>query len=86
MLAHSERQDVSCLSFLYARITGVLERALYRILARLAKRNNVSLPMKVCDLVEDAHEVQEDRALTAVAEHRKRTFSKKAALLHEQMW
>lgn len=68
------------------RINVVLERPLYDTLARLAGRDNVSLSMKVRDLVKDALEVQEDRALAAVAADRERSFSKKDALSHEQVW
>jgi hypothetical protein len=68
------------------RINVVLERPLYDTLARLAGRDKVSLSMKVRDLVKDALEVEEDRALAAVAEDRERSFSKKDALSHAQTW
>lgn len=54
------------------RILTVLEKPLAGRLARLARRDGVSLSQKVRDLVRDAIERDEDADLLALAEERKR--------------
>ncbi len=41
---------------------------------------------KVRDLVSQALDIQEDVALTGLAEKRERTFDRSAALSHGQVW
>jgi hypothetical protein len=50
------------------RVNVVLEEPLYEGLRLWAKRDKVSLSLKVRDLVKEALESQEDRALTVFAE------------------
>ena len=50
------------------RINVVLEEPLYITVERLAKRDKVSLSLKVRDLVKEALEMEEDAALSAFAE------------------
>lgn len=68
------------------RVNVVLGRRVYDAVARLARRDRVSLSGKMKDLVKDALELQEDTALVELAEARRRTFSRQAALSHEQVW
>ncbi len=68
------------------RINVVLERPLYNIVGRLAERDGVSLSLKVRDLVKEALEIEEDIALSKLAEIREKTFSRKKALKHDEVW
>jgi hypothetical protein len=68
------------------RINVVLEKPLYHTIECLAKREGVSLSLKVRDLVREALETEEDVALSAFAEERERTFKKSKALRHHEVW
>lgn len=68
------------------RINVVLEKPLYQAVERLAVREGVSLSHKVRDLVKEALEIEEDLALAALAEKREKTFSRKKALKHHEVW
>ncbi len=68
------------------RINVALEKPLFNNIERLAKRDGVSLSLKVRDLVREAIEMDEDRALTNVAERREKGFAKAKALKHEEIW
>lgn len=68
------------------RVNVVLEKPLYRKLESLAKRDGVSLSLKLRDLVKEALEMQEDIALSSWAETRERTFKKTTALRHKEVW
>lgn len=68
------------------RINVVLEEPLYATIERLAKRDKVSLSLKVRDLVKEALEIEEDIALSVFAEERERTLRKATALKHNEVW
>jgi len=68
------------------RINVVLEKPLYDNIERLAKKDGVSLSLKVRDLVKEALEIQEDIALSNFAEKREHTFRKKKGLKHTEVW
>ncbi len=68
------------------RVTVVLEEPVYEGLRRWAKRDGVSLSLKVRDLVKEALEVEEDRALVRLGELRERTFDQSKAMTHSQVW
>ncbi len=68
------------------RINVVLEKPLYDNIERLAKKDGVSLSLKVRDLVKEALEIQEDIALSNFAKKRERTFRKTKALKHNEVW
>ncbi len=68
------------------RVNVVLEKPLYRQVDRLAKRDGVSLSLKVRDLIREALETEEDLALAAFAEAREKTFRKATALKHSEVW
>ena len=58
------------------RVNVVLEKPLYRTVEQLAKRDGLSLSLKVRDLIKEALEIEEDIALGAFAESREKTFRK----------
>ncbi len=68
------------------RINVVLEKPLYDDIERLAKKDGVSLSLKVRDLVKKALGIQEDIALSNFAKKRERTFCKTKALKHNEVW
>jgi len=68
------------------RINVVLEKPLYDAIERFAKKEGVSLSLKVRDLVKEALEIEEDIALAHFAEEREKTFSKKKSLKHDEVW
>ena len=68
------------------RINVVLEEPLYKAVEQLAKRDNVSLSLKMRDLIKEALEIEEDIALSAFAEKRDKTLSKAIALKHNEVW
>lgn len=68
------------------RINVVLEKPLYQSVERMAKKDGVSLSLKVRDLLKEALEIEEDIALTSIAEEREKTFSKKKSLSHDEVW
>lgn len=68
------------------RVNVVLEKPLYKHVERLAERDGVSLSLKVRDLVKEALEIEEDIALAHLAETREKSFTRKKALKHEEVW
>ena len=69
-----------------ARVNVVLEKPLYDRVRRLAAKEDISLSLKVRDLVKDALEAQEDVALAEFAEEREKTFRRSRGLSHKQVW
>lgn len=68
------------------RVNVVLEKPLYRDIEHLAKRDGVSLSLKMRDLVKEAMEIEEDIVLSVLAEKREKTFRKSSALKHDEVW
>ena len=68
------------------RINVVLEEPIYKAIAKLAHHDQVSLSLKVRDLIREALEIHEDRVLSGLAEAREKTFSRSKALTHDQVW
>lgn len=64
----------------------VLEEPVYEGLRRWAKRDGVSLSLKVRDLVKEALEAEEDRALVNLAKDREQSFDRKKAITHDLAW
>ena len=62
------------------RVNVVLEEPVYEGLRRWAKRDGDSLSLKVRDLVKDALEAEEDRALADLAKDREQTLDRSKAL------
>ena len=70
----------------HPRLNVVLEKPLYRAVESLAKKDGVSLSFKARDLIHEALESYEDVFWVKIAEAREKTFSKKSALTHKQVW
>lgn len=68
------------------RLNVVLEQPLYAAIRRLAKKEGVSLSLKARDLIREAIEYCEDAYWSKEANRRERTFTKKMALTHKQIW
>lgn len=68
------------------RINVVLEKPVYKSIEQLAKRDGVSLSLKVRDLVREAIGIEEDVALAKIAEKREKGFTKAKALKHGEVW
>ncbi len=68
------------------RINVVLEKPLYEALRRIAKKEGISISLKARDLLRDALEVHEDAVLENIASERDKTFNRKNALTHDQIW
>jgi len=68
------------------RINVVLEKPLFNSIEHLAKRDGVSLSLKVRDLVKEALETEEDIELSLFAEKREKTFNRAKALKHREVW
>jgi len=68
------------------RVNVVLEKPLYDSVRRLAEKEEVSLSLKIRDLVRAALEAEEDAALAQFAEEREKSFKRSRALTHKQVW
>lgn len=68
------------------RVNVVLEKPLYESVRRLAEKDDVSLSLKIRDLVREALEAQEDAALAQFAEEREKSFKRSRTLNHKQVW
>jgi hypothetical protein len=68
------------------RVNVVLEAPLFEAVSRLARKEGVSLSLKVRDLVREAVELYEDEYLSIVAEAREKTFSRSKGLSHDHVW
>jgi hypothetical protein len=62
------------------RIHAVLEPRLFAVVKGLAKEHGSSLSQEAHDLIREAVELHEDRALDGLAEKRRRSWSSKTAL------
>ncbi len=68
------------------RVNVVLEQPLFDLVSSWARRDGISLSLKVRDVVKAAVEAEEDGVLAEIAEKRERTFSRRTALMHAQVW
>ena len=68
------------------RVNIVVERPLYRAMQELATGQGLSLSTVARDLIREAIELREDVDLAAFADARMKTFHRKAALSHEDVW
>lgn len=68
------------------RVNVVLEKPLYDSVRRLALKEDISLSLKIRDLVKDALEVHEDTVLAEFAEEREKTFRRSRGLRHKRVW
>lgn len=70
----------------HPRLNVVLEEPLYEAVKRMAKKEGLSLSLKARDLIRWAVELCEDAYWTKAAQAREKTFHKKGALTHQQVW
>ncbi|MGH7799628.1 MAG: antitoxin, RHH family protein [Thermodesulfobacteriota bacterium] len=68
------------------RINVVLEKPLYESIRRIAKKEGISISLKARDLLREALEIYEDRILESIASEREKTFNRKKALSHGEIW
>ncbi len=68
------------------RINVVLEKPLYEALRKIAKKEGLSVSLKARDLLREALETYEDRILEDIASEREKTFDRKKALTHDEIW
>ena len=68
------------------RVNVALEKPLYSALHDLAEDQGVSLPTLMRDLVKEALELREDRALADFASERENSFERRKALSHDEVW
>jgi len=68
------------------RINVVLEKPLYESIRRIAKKEGISISLKARDLLREALEIYEDRILENIASEREKTFNRKNALTHDEIW
>ena len=68
------------------RVNVVLEDDMYQMIRHLAKRDKTTLSKKIKEFVENSLEELEDRHLSKIADERFKTFSKKSALLHRDIF
>jgi len=66
------------------RVLTSLEQPFYQLLAAAAQREHISLSQKVRDLLKSALELEEDEALEALVEERKKRGGK--FLNHGDFW
>jgi len=68
------------------RINVVIEKPLYETIRRIAKKEGISISLKARDLLREALEIYEDRILENIASEREKTFNRKNALTHDEIW
>lgn len=68
------------------RINIVCEPPLYYEISQLAEAEGTSLSATAHDLIREALELREDRALSALADQRAATFDRKNALSIDQVF
>ncbi|MGO9137868.1 MAG: antitoxin, RHH family protein [Syntrophales bacterium] len=68
------------------RVSIVVEPPLYTVMHDLATSEGVSLSTLARDLIREAIDLREDVALAAFADTRMKTFDKKVALSHKDVW
>ncbi len=68
------------------RVNIVVEPPLYSVMRDLATREGISMSTIARDLIREAIDLREDVALASVADIRMKTFDRKVALSHEDVW
>lgn len=69
-----------------ARINVVLETPLYALIDEISKERGISKSMLVRDLVIQAIDLREDKALARFADKRGKSFDESKALTHKEVW
>ena len=70
----------------HPRLNVVLESELYDEIQKMAEKKGVSLSLMARDLLKEAIERYEDAYWEKVAKQRDKSFSKKSALAHRDVW
>lgn len=68
------------------RVNIVIEPPLYSTMHDLAISGGISMSTLARDLIREAIELREDVALAALAGKRMKTFNRKVALSHKDVW
>jgi hypothetical protein len=68
------------------RVNIFVEPPLYSVIHDLATREGISMSTLARDLIREALDLREDVALADFADARLKTFDRKAALSHEDVW
>ena len=68
------------------RVNIVVEPPLYSVMHDLAISEGVSMSTLARDLIREAIDLREDVALAALADIRMKTFNRKVALSHKDVW
>jgi hypothetical protein len=68
------------------RVNIVVEPPLYLAMQELAVYEGVSMSTVARDLIREAIDLREDVALAALADTRVKTFNRKEALTHKDVW
>jgi len=68
------------------RVNIVIEPPLYRAMQDLATSEGVSISTIARDLIREALHLREDVALATFADTRMKTFDRKVALSHKDVW
>jgi hypothetical protein len=68
------------------RLNVVLEPNIYSAIMKLSKKEGMSLSLVARDLIREALLIYEDAYWIKEAQAREKTFSRKKALTHRQIW
>lgn len=68
------------------RLNVVLEKPLYQMITKLAKKEGISVSLKTRDLIREALELGEDLYWGKKATERSKTFKARSAISHANIW
>ena len=68
------------------RINVALEKPIYSVIEKIARKKGISMSMVTRDLVREALEIHEDAVLAVFAERRESTFDPRNVLSHSEVW
>ena len=68
------------------RVNIVVEQPIYGVMQDLAEHQGISLSALAKVLITEALELREDAGLARFAEGREKTFDRKKALTHQEVW
>ena len=68
------------------RINVALEKPVYSLNEKMAKKRGLSLSMVTRDLIREALEIHEDTVLARLAEEREATQAGQKSLTHDEVW
>ena len=68
------------------RVKIVVEQSLYTVMQDLAASEGIPMSALARNLIREAIEIREDVSLAALADSRMKTFSRKKALSHKDVW